>query len=65
MRLLTIPEVAAFLGLSEKSLYQKQTRARLGLPEIKIGASVRFLEHDMEQFVLRHRQPVQATEVQE
>jgi predicted DNA-binding transcriptional regulator AlpA len=59
MKLLTIPQVAAMLGLSVKSMYQREFRERLGLPEVRFGANVRFMEHDLEQFVQRHRQPVE------
>ncbi len=65
MRLLKLTEVAERLGLSPVSLQNGAYRQRIGLPITRIGNAVRVAEIDLEQFVLRHRQPVQAGEEQE
>lgn len=62
MKLLTLRETAAILGLSPTSLANVHYRQRLGLPIVKIGAAVRIIEQDLTHWITRHREPVQVQE---
>lgn len=53
-RLLTISEVAEWLGVSKGWVYDHVTRKQPSLPCIKIGELTRFRRADIEKFIEQH-----------
>lgn len=49
-RLLTVNEVAAYLGITKNTLFN-MTYAGRGPKRIKVGATVRYRESDVQEFV--------------
>ena len=58
-RVLTIPEAADFLRCSPNSLSDPAWRRSVGLPAVRIGRSVRFLESDLVRFLRGQREITQ------
>jgi len=56
-RLLTINEVAAWLGVSKAGVYDHVTRKRPRLPCIRFGELTRFRRHEIERFIEEHVKP--------
>lgn len=56
MRLLSVEQAAARLGVSPRSLMDKRYRARLGLSAVKIGNKVGFEESDIDRLIERGRE---------
>jgi hypothetical protein len=54
-QLLTRAETAAILRLRPSTLARDVTHKRLGLPYVKMGASVRYRKADVEKFLERSR----------
>jgi excisionase family DNA binding protein len=52
--LLTISDVAAWLGVSKAWLYDHTTRKRPLLPCIRLGEMTRFRRQDIEKFIEEH-----------
>jgi excisionase family DNA binding protein len=53
-RLLTIPEVAEWLGVSKGWVYDHVTRKQPRLPCIRFGELTRFRQADIERFIEEH-----------
>jgi excisionase family DNA binding protein len=53
-RLLTIGDVAAWLGVSKGWVYDHTTRKRPRLPCIRLGEITRFRREDIENFIEEH-----------
>lgn len=53
-RLLTIADVAAWLGVSKAWVYDHTTRKRPLLPCIRLGEMTRFRRADIEKFIEEH-----------
>ena len=53
-RLLTIADVAAWLGVSKSWVYDHTTRKRPFLPCIRLGDMTRFRREDIEKFIEEH-----------
>jgi excisionase family DNA binding protein len=53
-RLLTIADVAAWLGVSKGWVYDHSTRKRPLLPCIRLGELTRFRREDIEKFIAEH-----------
>lgn len=51
--LLTVSEVGTILHLSRSAVYHLAERRRL--PQVKIGATLRFLREDVLRFIQEHR----------
>lgn len=58
-KLLTIPEVAARLGLGRSKIYDHLGK---DLPVVRFGRSVRVTEADLRSFIDRNRQPTKRRE---
>lgn len=53
-RLLTISDVAVWLGVSKGWVYDHTTRKRPLLPAIRLGEMTRFRREDIERFIREH-----------
>jgi excisionase family DNA binding protein len=53
-RLLTISDVAAWLGVSKAWVYGHTTRKRPRVPCVRLGEMTRFRRSDIEQFIVEH-----------
>jgi excisionase family DNA binding protein len=53
-RLLTISDVAAWLGVSKAWVYDHTTRKRPRVPCVRLGEMTRFRRSDIEQFIVEH-----------
>jgi hypothetical protein len=53
---LTADEVAKVLDMKRRSVIDKRVRRRLGLPIVKCGKRVLFLEEDVERVLRRYRE---------
>jgi excisionase family DNA binding protein len=53
-RLLTIADIAAWLGVSKGWVYDHTTRKRPLLPCIRLGEMTRFRREDIEKFIAEH-----------
>jgi excisionase family DNA binding protein len=53
-RLLTISDVADWLGVSKGWVYDHTTRKRPRLPAIRLGEMTRFRREDIEKFIDEH-----------
>jgi excisionase family DNA binding protein len=53
-RLLTISDVAEWLGVSKGWVYDHTTRKQPRLPAIRFGEVTRFRRQDIEQFIQQH-----------
>jgi excisionase family DNA binding protein len=51
MTLLTNYDVAEMLGVAPQTVYNKPWRARIGLPAVKVGSSLRFRREDVERII--------------
>jgi excisionase family DNA binding protein len=56
-RLLTISEVAEWLGVSKAWVYDHVTRKRPRLPCIRFGELTRFKREEIERFIQEHANP--------
>jgi hypothetical protein len=56
MKTLTRSETAKMLGFKDVSLNDKRVRTRLGLPAVKVGGRIMFLEADVERVLRRGRE---------
>jgi excisionase family DNA binding protein len=53
-RLLTVREVANWLGVSKAWIYDHTTRKRPFLPCVRMGDMTRFRRQDIEKFIEEH-----------
>jgi excisionase family DNA binding protein len=53
-RLLTIPEVAQWLGVSKAWVYDHSTRKKPFLPCVRFGELTRFRRDEIERFIQEH-----------
>jgi len=53
-RLLTVADVAVWLGVSKAWVYDHTTRKRPLLPCIRLGEMTRFRREDLEKFIEEH-----------
>lgn len=49
--LMTVKEVAEYLGLAEGTIYQKVSKGQI--PYVKLGRNVRFRKDDIDEWVVR------------
>ena len=56
--LLSIDEVAEYLGISPRTLMDRHYRDRIGLAGVRIGKRIRFAEEDLSKFIERCREMV-------
>lgn len=54
-RLLTVGDVASWLGVSKGWVYDHTTRKEPRLPCIRLGEITRFRREEIEEFIKRHR----------
>ena len=54
-----VADVAAFLGVTQRTVRVWQTRQRI--PFVKIGGTVRFIRDDVVDWAARHREGVSLT----
>jgi excisionase family DNA binding protein len=54
LRLLTIADIAEWLGVSKGWVYDHTTRKRPLLPCIRLGEMTRFRREDVEKFIEEH-----------
>ena len=54
--LLSIDEVADYLGISPRTLMDRNYRNRIGLAGVRIGRRIRFAEEDLFKFIKRSRE---------
>jgi Helix-turn-helix domain len=60
MKTLTLSETAKRLGFKDPSVRDKRVRVRLGLPAVKVGGRLMFLESDVERVLRRGREKLPA-----
>lgn len=53
-RMMTTPEVAEMLGLSEQTLHDWRCTGRVKLPFVKLGGAVRYRRRDVLEFLDTH-----------
>ena len=58
MPILPKEEASQRLGVAVRSLEDKRYRARIGLPAVRIGRRIGFDERDIEQLIVRGREPL-------
>lgn len=56
MRLISRHETAQRLNLKPESLSDKRFRVRIGLPAVRIGRRIGFIEADVEKLIARGRE---------
>jgi excisionase family DNA binding protein len=56
-RLLSIADVASWLGVSKGWVYDHTTRKRPLLPCVRLGEMTRFCRADIEKFIEEHTKP--------